>query len=66
VEYERVCDRSGAVVHDQTWMGLAVAAKYADVLKRGVRFSMKDGEVIAVWPSKTAKAPSIVLGGKLN
>jgi hypothetical protein len=66
VEYERVCDRSGTVVHDHTWTPFELSAKYAAWLKPGVVFSAVDGDVIAIWPSKTAKAPSIVLGGEVK
>jgi hypothetical protein len=66
VVYERVCDRSGTVVHDHTWTGIALAAKYAPWLKPGVVFSAVDNDVIAVWPNKSAKLPSMVLGGTVK
>lgn len=63
VIYERVCDKSGTVVHDYTWINFEVSAKYASWLRPGVQFSAVEKDVIAIWPSKTARAPSIVLGG---
>jgi hypothetical protein len=66
VEYERVCDKSGTVIHDHTWTPFQLSAKYAAWLKRGAQFSAVDGDVIAVWPSKTAKVPSMVLGGEVK
>lgn len=66
VEYERVCDRSGTVVHDHTWTPFELSAKYVAWLKPGVQFSAVDGDVIAIWPSKAAKAPSMVLGGEVK
>jgi hypothetical protein len=66
VEYERVCERSGTVIHDHTWTPFQLAGKYAAWLKPGVRFSAIDADVIAIWPSKTAKAPSMVLGAEVK
>lgn len=66
VIYHRVCDRSGTVVHDETGKDIPVSARYASWLKPGVVFSLVDKDVIAVWPSKTAKAPSMVLGGAVK
>jgi hypothetical protein len=63
VIYHRVCDRSGTVVRDHTWTDYKVSTRYASWLKPGVQFSSVDHDVIAIWPSKTAKAPSMVLGG---
>lgn len=63
VEYQRVCDRSAVVAHDRTWMDIALSGKSAAWLKKGVVFSATGKDVIAVWPNKTAKAPSMVLGG---
>jgi hypothetical protein len=66
VIYHRVCDRSGTVVHDETGKNIPVTATHASWLKRGVVFSLVDQDVIAVWPSKTAKVPSMVLGGAVK
>jgi hypothetical protein len=66
VEYERVCERSGTVVHDHTWTPFQLAAKHAPWLKPGVQFSAVDADVIAIWPSKNAKAPSMVLGAEVK
>lgn len=62
VEYERVCDKSGTMTQDRTLTGLEVHATYAPLLKPGMRVSTSGKDVIAVWPSKKAKAPSMVLG----
>ena len=66
VEYQSICDRSEVRSHDHTWTGFELAAKYAAWLKPGVVFSSTGKDVIAVWPSAAARAPSIVLGGKLK
>jgi hypothetical protein len=66
VVYEQHCDKSGTVVHDNTWAPFKVRAKFAPWLTPGVLFSASDEDVIAVWPNKTAKNPSIVLGAKLR
>jgi hypothetical protein len=66
VIYERVCDKSGTVVHDYTWINFEVSAKYASWLRPGVQFSSVEKDVIAIWPSKNAKAPSMVLGGAVK
>jgi hypothetical protein len=66
VVYQRVCDQSGTVVHDHTWLGVSLSARYAAWLKRGVMFSSVGKDVIAIWPNKNAKAPSMVLGGAVK
>jgi len=66
VEYESVCDKSGVVTHDHTWFNFRVLAKYAPLLKPGVMFSAAGKDVIAIWPNKNAKAPSLVLGGAVK
>jgi hypothetical protein len=66
VEYERVCTRSGTVAHDRTWEPFELPARYATWLTPGAVFSVVGGDVIAVWPSKTAKTPSMVLGGPVK
>jgi hypothetical protein len=66
VEYESICDKSAMVTHDHTWSNYLVLAKYAPVLKSGVMFSSAGKDVIAVWPSKSAKQPSLVLGGAVK
>ena len=66
VVYQRVCDRSGTVVHDETGKNIPVSARFASWLKPGAVLSLVDQDVIAVWPSKTAKAPSMVLGGAVK
>ncbi len=56
---------------DTTWTDFEVNSAHAPLLKIGVAFSAyhdggKFGDVIAIWPSKTAPAPSMVLGAKLK
>jgi hypothetical protein len=67
VEYERICDKMGMVTHDGTWGAFKIKKSFAPILKKGVVFSSinsKDegADVIAVWPSKSAELPSLVLG----
>jgi hypothetical protein len=66
VVYERVCDKSGTEVQDQTEKDFELEATYASWIKPGVRFSAVGKDVIAVWPSKNAKAPSMVLGAAVK
>lgn len=66
VEYHRICDRSGVVTIDTTPKSFELSAKYAPWLKPGVRFSAVDRDAIAIWPSKAAKAPSVVLGAEVK
>ncbi|HEX8112033.1 MAG TPA: hypothetical protein VF516_30080 [Kofleriaceae bacterium] len=66
VEYEDVCDRSELRTHSDTWNAFELSARYAAWLKPGVMFSATGKDVIAVWPSATAKTPSIVLGGQVH
>ncbi|HET9988241.1 MAG TPA: hypothetical protein VFQ65_06970 [Kofleriaceae bacterium] len=71
VEYERICDKTAIVTHDTTWNDFTVTDESAKVLKPGLVFSSTygaglEGEVIALWPNKDAKLPSVVLGGKLK
>jgi hypothetical protein len=71
VEYERICDKTAIVTHDTTWQDFTVTAESAKLLKSGLVFSSTygaqlEGEVIALWPNKDAKLPSVVLGAKLK
>jgi hypothetical protein len=70
LEYESICDKTAMVKHDTTWMNFRVTAAHARWLKPGVLFSSLQhdnaGDVLAVWPSKTAKAPSLVLGATVK
>lgn len=58
------------VKHDTTWSNFKVNPAHAKRLKPGVQFSAvmsnKVGDAIAIWPSKAAKTPSVVLGGTLK
>ena len=66
VEYQEICDRSEVRTHDHTWTTFSLAAKYASWLSPGVVFSSTGKDVIAIWRSAAAKAPSIVLGGAVK
>jgi hypothetical protein len=66
VLYEDHCDKIGTVTHDNTRPPLKLRTRYAPWLKPGVVFSGDDNDVIAVWPSASAKTPSMVLGAKLK
>lgn len=66
VQYEEVCDRSEQRTHDSRWLPSEVSAKYAARLKPGVVFSQSGKDVIAIWPSASAKVPSMVLGGAVK
>ena len=67
--YQTICDKTGSVKHDTTPDDFTVTARTGKWLKPGVFFSAIWGDpsdVIMVWPSKTAKLPSIVLGGAVK
>jgi hypothetical protein len=66
VQYEELCDRSELRTHDNRWYPSEVSAKYAAWLKPGVVFSQSGKDVIAIWPSASARAPSMVLGGAVK
>jgi hypothetical protein len=66
VVYQRYCDKSGVVTHDTTWAPFQVSARYASVLKPGVKFSATGKDVLAIWSSKSASAPSWLLGGTVR
>jgi hypothetical protein len=66
VQYEEICDRSELRTHDHRWVPSEVSAKYAAWLKPGVVFSQSGKDVIAIWPSASARAPSMVLGGAVK
>jgi len=62
VHYQRICDKTSMVTHDTTWDDFTLDARYAGALEPGVLFSAAGRDLIAVWPSKTAKSPTWVLG----
>jgi hypothetical protein len=66
VRYEEICEKSGKVTRDNTWFDVKVNKKYASQLKPGVQFSATGKALLAVWPNKNAKAPSIVLGAQVK
>jgi len=70
LQYEIICDKTAMVTHDNTWAPFKITPGTAKWLKPGVVFSAiganDDQEVMAVWPSKTAKLPSLLFGGALK
>ena len=66
--YELICDKEAPVVHDTTVPDFEIPGEYASVVKPGVVISVfsQSGDVIAVWPNKTAKLPSWVLFGAVK
>lgn len=70
LEYESICDKTAMVKHDTTWSNFKVNPAHGKWLKPGTQFSavmaQKFGDVIAIWPSKNAKVPSMVLGATLK
>ncbi|MEO7730493.1 MAG: hypothetical protein ABIY55_05935, partial [Kofleriaceae bacterium] len=71
VDYELICDQMGIVTHDATWGTFKIKKAFAPLLKKGVMFSSinsKDegADVIAIWPSKSAELPSLVLGAAVK
>jgi hypothetical protein len=71
VEYEEICDKTGVVTHDATWGAFKIKKLFAPLLKKGVMFSSIGGQdegadVIAIWPSKSAELPTLVLGAAVK
>jgi hypothetical protein len=68
LEYEMICDQTKTVKIDTTYGDFTITPRLGleKVLKPGVVFSSIGGEIIAIWPSKTAKTPSWVLGGAVK
>ncbi len=70
IEYEMICDKTAIVTHDTTWTDFHINPAQAKLLKPGVVFSaLYHGtlaDVIAIWPNKAAKTPSIVLGAAIK
>lgn len=62
IEYESICDKTQIRTHDRTDAPFHVSAKYAAWLAPGAVYSAIGTNIIAVWPSATAKTPSMVLG----
>jgi hypothetical protein len=68
LEREIICDRTAMVTRDTSYVAdFKINPTGQKWLKPGVRFSATYAnttmDVIAVWPSKTASLPSMVLGG---
>ncbi len=66
IEYELICDKTAMVKHDTTWTDFQINLQFEKVLKPGVVFSQVDGDVVAIWPNKSAKTPSWVLGASIK
>jgi len=70
IQYQRDCDRSAVVAHNEQWLPFTLPARYEKLLKPGVLISIvgdgHENDLIAVWPSAKAKHPSWFLGGELK
>ncbi|MGE5185755.1 MAG: hypothetical protein ACM31C_27020 [Acidobacteriota bacterium] len=70
VEWDMICDASKPMQIENTWLNFTVNKKWQKLLRPGTVFSANygadDTDVLAIWPSKTAKLPSWVLGAKLR
>ena len=71
VEYESICDKTAMVKHDMTWADFKIAKTSQQWLKPGVVFTVgygsdKPDDILAIWPSKTATLPSMLLGATLK
>lgn len=70
IQYQRDCDRSAVVAHNEQWLPFTLPARYEKLLKPGVLISIvgdgRDNDLIAVWPSAKAKHPSWFVGGELR
>lgn len=65
-----ICDKTAIVTHDTTWTDFHINPDQAKLLKPGAVFSALYlggvADVIAIWPNKAAKTPSLVLGGAVK
>ncbi|MFT3698556.1 MAG: hypothetical protein QM831_35755 [Kofleriaceae bacterium] len=72
VEYELICDKTAKRQHDMKWAPFKIGLEYEKILKAGEMFSSTTGgndtpeDVIAVWASPNAAAPTWMLGGALK
>ena len=70
VDYELICDKTAMRKHDISWAPFDVDARYEKLLKVGQVFSAvyggKGADIIAIWSSPSAAAPSWMLGGNLK
>lgn len=62
VDYELICDEEGELQWDQTWSDFHLDKKWAPLLKKGVKFSISGGDVIALWPNGKSETPNWFLG----
>ncbi|MEJ7599963.1 MAG: hypothetical protein WKG01_18800 [Kofleriaceae bacterium] len=62
LSYELLCDKWGMVEYDDTPADMRVSKLFKPLLRKGVQFSRFGDVVVAVWPSKSAKVPSHILG----
>jgi hypothetical protein len=75
LEREIICDKTGMVTIDTTWQDFQINVAYQKWLKPGVVFTSTNsgpdglsqtGDVIAIWPAKGAKLPTMVLGATVK
>ncbi len=66
LDYELICDKFEMVTHDTTGPDVHIRPVFEKLLKKGVLFTAYQGDVLAVWPSKTTNLPSVVLGGAVK
>jgi hypothetical protein len=73
IEYAMICDKTSMKTHDTTMRDFKIAITPAveKALKPGVMFSAiglsgASQEVIAIWPNKSAKTPTWVVGGAVK
>lgn len=70
IQYQRDCDRSAVVAHNDQWLPFTLPARYEKLLKPGVLISIvgdgHESDLIAVWPNAKAKHPSWFVGGELR
>lgn len=66
ISYELICDKYGTVTYDDTPADFRIDKRFKPLLEKGVQFSAAGSDVLAIWPSKDAKAPSYVLGTEVK
>lgn len=73
IRYETICEQWKTVKRDYTWAPFTVTEETSKSVKKGNMFSAVTGtssskaaDVIAVWPNKNAKQPSILLGAPIK
>ena len=72
LSYETICDKWGVVTYNDSWGDFKILKSYQKVLKKGVLFSSVGGangkaaDILALWPKKDAKLPTMVLGAPVK